>query len=102
MQVTDTGKFVLQPDGKSWKLGWLTIYDKGKVEGGVTHRYEVYSTDFLGWVLWRPGWRRYIYRSTGVSVELDFSCLTTIAEFCKMKTDERKLEWGKQGRFPDR
>lgn len=101
MQIT-TETFVVSEDGKSWKCGWLTFKDLGKIEGGVTRRYEVNSNgDILGYVLWRSGWRRYTYQPKADTV-YDFSCLTTIAEFVRLCTDERKTHWGQQGRFADR
>jgi hypothetical protein len=100
------GRVLKQIDDKTWATDCLTFKDLGKIEGGVTHRYEVLSkgdweehTNVLGWILWRPSWRRYVYRSIAFSVELDFLCLTTIAEFAKLRTDERKAEWKPQGKF---
>ena len=96
-------------DDKTWEAGFLQFKDLGLLEGGVTHRYEVRSkddhdafTDVLGWIIWRSSWRRYVYRTVSVSVELDFSCLTTIADFAKIQTDERKSHWSTQGRFAGR
>lgn len=85
---------------------WMEFIDLGKILGGVTHKYEVRSkdtfdkfTNVLGWVEWKPGWRRYIFRPVlGVSTYFDASCLTTVAEFVKLRTDERKAQWGQQGR----
>ena len=95
--------FITSPDGKAWKCGWLEFRDLGKIAGGVTHKYEVVSGtdhDVLGWVEWKSGWRRYTFRPlTAVSTWFDFSCLTTIADFVRLRTDERKAQWGPQGRF---
>jgi hypothetical protein len=93
---------------KNWEFGFLQFHDMGKLDGGVTHRYEVSSIagevpSLLGWVEWKSGWRRYTFRPIlGVSTWYDSSCLTTIAEFVRLRTDERKAHWGPQGRFADR
>jgi hypothetical protein len=93
---------------KNWEFGFLQFHDLGEIDRGVTHRYKVSSVAgdglcLLGWVEWKAGWRKYTFRPIlGVSTWYDFSCLTTIAEFCKIRTDERKAQWGPQGRFPDR
>lgn len=90
-------------DDKKWKSGWLEFRDLGLIENGVTHRYEVVSTGVLGWVVWKSAWRRYTFKPvTGFETWFDFSCLTTIAEFVRLRTDERKAQWGQQGRFADR
>lgn len=89
-------------DERTWKSEWLVFHDRGKIDGGVTNLYEVQSNNvMLGLVMWKAGWRRYTFRPA-VYTEFDFSCLTTIAEFVKMVTDERKAHWGQQGRFADR
>jgi hypothetical protein len=101
---------IKQTDDKTWEAGFLLFKDLGKIEGGVTHKYEVRSkddfeafTDLLGWIEWKSGWRRYIFRPIlGASTRYDFSCLTTLAEFCKIQTEERKSHWSTQGRFADR
>lgn len=93
-------------DDKTWKAGFLTFKDHGKLEGGVTHRYEVSALNdeddpvVLGWVLWKSGWRRYTYKPvTGWDTWYDASCLTIISDFVSLRTDERKAHWGPQGRF---
>jgi hypothetical protein len=94
-----------QVDSKTWLVGYLIFRDLGKIEGGVTHRYEVCSDggSVLGHIVWYSGWRRYTFTpSTTVETWFDFSCLTSIADFVKLRTDERKTHWGPQGRFADR
>jgi hypothetical protein len=94
-----------QIDAKTWEAGFLKFSDTGVIPGGTTNVYEVLSANaaILGWVKWSAPWRRYVYRPvTGYQTDLDSSCLTAIAEFCTMQTDERKSQWGPQGRFPDR
>ena len=94
-----------QVDPKTWRAAFLRFVDLGRIEGGVTHRYEVTDSNgnVLGWVVWKAGWRRYTYKPvTGWDTWYDHACLTTIAEFVKIRTDERKAQWGPQGRFPER
>ena len=95
-----------QVDPKTWRAGYLEFRDLGKIAGGVTHRYEVWAfaePTALGWIEWKAGWRRYTFKPvSGYSVWFDSSCLTIIADFVKIRTDERKAQWGPQGRFPDR
>jgi hypothetical protein len=95
-----------QIDPKTWTSGFLRFKDMGRIKDGVTHRYEVLGmTDesILGWVEWKSGWRRYTFRpATGYETWFDALCLTILAEFVKMRTDERKAHWGPQGRFADR
>jgi hypothetical protein len=90
----------------TWQFGFLEFRDLGKIDGGVTRRYEVSSVQdgtVLGWVVWKSGWRRYTFRpTTAFSTWFDSLCLTTIADFVKLRTDERKAQWGPQGRFADR
>lgn len=89
---------------------WMQFVDIGTTRSGLTHKYEVRARgdyeDFdvvLGWVEWKSGWRRYTFRPTlGASTWFDFECLTSIADFVKLRTDERKSQWGPQGRFADR
>ena len=91
-------------DPKTWRAEFLRFVDLGRIEGGVTHKYEVTDSNgnVLGWVVWKAGWRRYTYKPvTGWDTWYDSTCLTTIAEFVKIRTDERKAQWGPQGRFPD-
>ena len=93
-----------QVDSKTWRAAFLRFVDLGRIEGGVTHKYEVTDSNgnVLGWVVWKAGWRRYTYKPiTGWDTWYDSTCLTTIAEFVKIRTDERKAQWGPQGRFPD-
>ncbi len=92
---------ITQVSDKEWKSQWLKFVDLGKTEGGVTHRYSVRNFENfpLGTVLWRAGWRKYIFRTLAVGIDFDTSCLTTIAEFCTLRTDERKADWKPQGRF---
>ena len=94
-----------QVDPKTWRAGYLTFKDLGKIAGGVTHRYDVCSAgdSVLGQIVWYAGWRRYTFKpSLTVETWYDSACLTTIAEFCMIRTDERKAHWGPQGRFADR
>ena len=92
-----------QVDKKTWVSGYIRFVDMGRIENGVTHRYEV-QTDggsVLGTVVWYSAWRRYTFSpSPTLTTYFDFSCLTDIAEFVKMVTDERKTHWGAQGREP--
>ena len=96
---------IKQTNDKLWECGFLVFRDLGKLEGGVTHKYEVaathdYPQNVLGWIEWKSAWRRYTFRPIlGSSTWFDFTCLTIIAEFVKMRTDERKAHWGPQGRF---
>ena len=94
-----------QVDPKTWRAEFLRFVDLGKIEGGVTRKYEVTDSNgnVLGWVVWKAGWRRYTYKPiTGRDTWYDSACLTTIADFVKIRTDERKAQWGPQGRFPER
>jgi len=95
---------IKQVDNKTWRAGYLEFRDLGKIENGVTHKYEVCSDGgVLGWVEWKAGWRRYTFRPvTGYETWFDALCLTTVSDFVKLRTDERKAHWGPQGRFPDR
>jgi hypothetical protein len=95
-----------QIDAKTWESGFLRFVDTGTIPRGATNVYEVINPSvpvILGWVKWSAPWRRYVYRAvTGYQTDLDSSCLTAIAEFCTMQTDERKSQWGPQGRLPNR
>ena len=94
-----------QVDPKTWRSGYLEFRDLGKIAGGVTHRYDVCSAggSALGQIVWYAGWRRYTFTpSQTLQTWFDSACLTTIAEFVKIRTDERKAQWGPQGRFPER
>jgi len=92
------GLEITQVDSKNWKSEFLTFVDRGAIENGITRRYEIFTKDAaLGCVMWKAGWRRYTFRPNEAT-EYDFSCLTIIAEFCKIRTDERKAKWGQQGR----
>jgi|HubBroStandDraft_2_1064218.scaffolds.fasta_scaffold864131_2 hypothetical protein len=94
-----------QIDSKTWRAGFLQFMDMGKIAEGVTHRYEVTNLEglTLGWVVWKSGWRRYTYKPvTGWDTWYDSSCLTSISDFVRLRTDERKAHWGPQGRFADR
>ena len=83
-----------QINDRTWQSGYLTFIDLGRIEGGITHRFEVQSsTGCIGWVVWRFGWRKYVYKSPAYNVDLGEECLTIIAAFVKMQTDERKLHW---------
>lgn len=80
----------------TWEYGWLKFTDLGRIDGGVTRRYEVASKSdgsVLGWVVWKTEWRKYVLKTVAMNVWLDDSCLTAIAAFAKMQTDERKLSW---------
>ena len=93
-----------QVDPKTWRAEFLRFVDLGRIEGGVTRKYEVTDSNgnVLGWVVWKAGWRRYTYKPiTGWDTWYDSTCLTIIADFVKIRTDERKAQWGPQGRFPD-
>lgn len=69
----------------------------GRIENGVTHKWEVAAyaeNGVLGWVEWKASWRRYTFKPiTGCYTWYDALCLTIIAEFVKLKTDERKAQW---------
>jgi hypothetical protein len=94
-----------QVDSKTWRSEFLRVVDMGRIDGGVTHRYELTGSDgtVLGWIVWRAPWRRYVYKPvTGWDTFYDSLCLTIIAEFVRLRTDERKAQWGPQGRFADR
>jgi len=95
-----------QVNENTWKSGFLAFRDLGRNEGGITHRYEVWSGAqpvILGWVVWKSAWRRYTFKPvTGYDTWFDSLCLTTIATFVTLRTDERKAQWGQQGRYPDR
>jgi hypothetical protein len=101
--VNDMAKLI--QEGKTWRADFLRFVDLGKLEGGITHRYEVWSDGgdlpcMLGWIEWKSVWRRYTFRPIlESSTWFDFLCLTMMADFCKMLTDERKTHWGQQGRF---
>jgi len=49
---------------KTWGSGFLKFVDMGRIDGGVTHRYEVTDSNgnALGWVVWYAAWRRYVYK----------------------------------------
>jgi hypothetical protein len=92
-------------DPKTWRSNFLRFVDIGTIAKGVTRRYEVTDScgNILGWAVWYSAWRRYVYKPvTGRDTYYDTLCLTTIAEFVKLRTDERKAHWGPQGRFADR
>lgn len=95
-----------RPTDQTWRAGYLEFKDLGKIAGGVTHRYEVWAyaeATVLGWVEWKSSWRCYAFRpSIEFSTWFDSSCLTILGEFAKLRTDERRAQWGPQGRFPDR
>jgi hypothetical protein len=86
---------IKQVDNKTWRAGYLEFRDLGKIEKGVTHKYEVCPDGggVLGWVEWKAGWRRYTFRPvTGYEAWFDALCLTTVADFIKLRTDERKAQ----------
>lgn len=92
-------------DTKTWRAGFLLFKDMGRVKDGVTRRYEVTNAEgiALGWFVWKNEWRRYTYKPvTGWDTWYDASCLTSLATFASMVTDERKAHWGAQGRFANR
>jgi hypothetical protein len=62
--------------------------------GGKTKRFNVYSAstdDYLGQVLWRSGWRRYIMHFDG-GCDWDCDCMTICNDFVKSLMQARETE----------
>lgn len=77
-----------------WDQGeWLNYRNRGRAsKGAVTNIYEVTSrstSETLGWVRWYAQWRKYVFIPRDGSF-YDTKCLTELAEYCTLKTEQHK------------
>ncbi len=77
-----------------WESGeWLNYRDRGRVsKGAATSLFEVQSRTSgatLGEVRWFAQWRRYVFMP-GSGMIFDAKCLTELAEYCTLKTEQHK------------
>jgi len=63
-------------------MAFITFDPRGTSESGKTKRWAVNSIqggDLLGWIDYKPQWRRYVFTTTGAT--FDATCLQEIALF---------------------
>lgn len=77
-----------------WELGeHLSFRNLGKANPkATTFVYRVasrYNNSVLGYVKWYAQWRQYTFFPEQFTI-LDKKCLTELAEYCNMKTNEHK------------
>lgn len=79
-------------DATWWQGKYLFFHDEGLIsDRGVTHVYSVtdrISKSRLGTIKWFMQWRKYCFFAND-SV-FDSNCLRDIAEFCDIRTLERR------------
>lgn len=72
-------------------MSYLHFDHRGKSESGKTEIWSVRGSggDWLGQVRWYGPWRKYCF-DTEDNCTLDAACLTEIADFCRVKTEEHR------------
>ena len=77
-------------------MAYMNFNKLEKPKGKVTETWEVISTAkehtegtrycILGYVLWRSGWRRYVFQPAEDTV-FDAACLAELTEFLSLQTE---------------
>ncbi len=72
-------------------MSHLTFNKKERRKNAKTDIYDIINkqNEIIGWILWRPGWRQYIF-SPEQETNWSWDCLKEVSDFIKQLMEERK------------